>query len=86
MMDIFEGFGAQKAIASCFVAASRKHRTVVSAPYGDGISPRDAQAKARNALISRMAWLDEQDHEFRALVHDVGLNKACQKTGRRVPG
>lgn len=36
-------------------------------------------------IRARMDWLDAQDAEFRALVHDVGLNRACREDGRRPP-
>ena len=46
----------------------------------------DAAARLTKSRIeSRMAWLDEQDATFRALVHEIGLNAACKKDGRRPP-
>lgn len=32
-----------------------------------------------------MAWLDEQPKEFRELVHRIGLNAACNRTGNVPP-
>jgi hypothetical protein len=36
-------------------------------------------------IRARMDWLDAQDAEFRALVHEMGLRRACAQTGRRPP-
>ena len=34
---------------------------------------------------ARMEWLDEQPPEFRAMVHEIGLNAACRQAGVRPP-
>jgi hypothetical protein len=45
---------------------------------------RDMHAR-QEVREARMAWLDDQDATFRALVHEIGLNAACKKDGRRPP-
>jgi hypothetical protein len=36
-------------------------------------------------IRARMDWLDDQPSDFRAMVHEIGLNRACLQTGRRPP-
>lgn len=45
---------------------------------------RDMHAR-QEVRVARMAWLDDQDPEFRAVVHEYGLNAACKRYGRRPP-
>lgn len=73
-------------IAGTAVARQRagKHWVYASVGVQDG-DKRAAVDSANDRLRARMAWIDEQDADFRVLVHEVGLNRACQQTGRRVP-
>lgn len=54
---------------------------------GDMVAAENLAGTAADAthdrIRARMAWLDDQDAAFRALVYEHGLKRACVMDGRR---